>query len=328
MANTILGPNGQPINSSTSGATPKKEPHVLDQIMKASTDEAGQFHADQAGKGYQKFLQQAKSDYDKLGKAEKTKVGSFYQYLANPTKNASQEAMGHFANFLGQKDRAQANIESTIKRYKDRIESIGDPQTYSRKQLRESFSQKKLQEFEQQAFDNTKLKLSMMDKLKYTGRKINDKVFNFMDRKMGFDEINHSAEDFIIEKKSSRKYLNEVTKNKYDLMRKELGDRKGSLRRDVKNLNKSLEQINNYDAEAIGEAQSKSGIKNTVKAGQKEYAAKQAAKTSSKGWGWKGKAGAVAGLLALGGVIGNQFAGGHKSNAELYNPNPQPQYYS
>ena len=52
------------------------------------------------------------------------------------------------------------------------------------------------------------------------------------------------------------------------------------------------------------------------------------AKAGGKGLGWKGKAGAVAGLLALGGIIGNQFAGGHKSNAELYNPNPQPQYYS
>lgn len=42
--------------------------------------------------------------------------------------------------------------------------------------------------------------------------------------------------------------------------------------------------------------------------------------------GWKGKAGAAAALLALGGVIGNQFSGGHQSNAQLYNPNPQPQY--
>ena len=41
---------------------------------------------------------------------------------------------------------------------------------------------------------------------------------------------------------------------------------------------------------------------------------------------WKGKAGAAAALLALGGVIGNQFSGGHQSNAQLYNPNPQPQY--
>lgn len=44
--------------------------------------------------------------------------------------------------------------------------------------------------------------------------------------------------------------------------------------------------------------------------------------------GWKGKGLAAVGLIALGGVISNMFSGGKKSNAELYNPNPQPQYYS
>ena len=44
--------------------------------------------------------------------------------------------------------------------------------------------------------------------------------------------------------------------------------------------------------------------------------------------GWKGKGLAAVGLVALGGVISNMFSGGKKSNAELYNPNPQPQYYS
>lgn len=43
---------------------------------------------------------------------------------------------------------------------------------------------------------------------------------------------------------------------------------------------------------------------------------------------FKGKVGAVVGLLALGGIIGNQFSGGHQTNAQLYNPSPQPQYYS
>ena len=43
---------------------------------------------------------------------------------------------------------------------------------------------------------------------------------------------------------------------------------------------------------------------------------------------FKGKVGAVVGLLALGGIISNQFTGGHQTNAQLYNPSPQPQYYS
>lgn len=46
------------------------------------------------------------------------------------------------------------------------------------------------------------------------------------------------------------------------------------------------------------------------------------------GFHFGGKIGAVAGLVGLGAVIGSMFSGGHKSNAELYNPNPQPQYYS
>lgn len=46
-----------------------------------------------------------------------------------------------------------------------------------------------------------------------------------------------------------------------------------------------------------------------------------------KGLGWKSKAGAVGGLLALGAVLGSMMGGhGEQSNAQLYNPNPQPQY--
>lgn len=44
--------------------------------------------------------------------------------------------------------------------------------------------------------------------------------------------------------------------------------------------------------------------------------------------GFKGKLGIAAGVLALTGITASMFAGGHKSNAELYNPNPQAQYYS
>ena len=69
---------------------------------------------------------------------------------------------------------------------------------------------------------------------------------------------------------------------------------------------------------------------NRANIGWNRVAARQeAAESASKNLGklgWKGKAGAAAALLALGGVIGNQFSGGHQSNAQLYNPNPQPQY--
>lgn len=53
---------------------------------------------------------------------------------------------------------------------------------------------------------------------------------------------------------------------------------------------------------------------------------KSGGKSILKGAG--GKIAAVAGLLTLGGVIGNMLSGGHRSNAELYNPNGYQQYYS
>ena len=68
---------------------------------------------------------------------------------------------------------------------------------------------------------------------------------------------------------------------------------------------------------------------NRANIGWNRTAAAQERKAANKNLdklGWKGKAGAAAALLALGGVIGNQFSGGHQSNAQLYNPNPQPQY--
>lgn len=61
----------------------------------------------------------------------------------------------------------------------------------------------------------------------------------------------------------------------------------------------------------------------------KRSAAEKAPVGGKKGLGLKGKAGAVMGLLALGGVLGNMMGNhGEQSNAQMYNPNPQPQYYS
>ena len=53
-------------------------------------------------------------------------------------------------------------------------------------------------------------------------------------------------------------------------------------------------------------------------------------KRGGKGFlgGKGGKVAMMAGLVGLGAVISNMFSGGHQSNSQLYNPNPQPQYYS
>ena len=95
-----------------------------------------------------------------------------------------------------------------------------------------------------------------------------------------------------------------------------------NARNDADNLYK---RIKNHDQKY---SEMEINEKTARKARQETIAARRTAASSrnlSK-LGWKGKAGAAAALLALGGVIGNQFSGGHKSNAQLYNPNPQPQY--
>lgn len=96
----------------------------------------------------------------------------------------------------------------------------------------------------------------------------------------------------------------------------------------VKNADNLLGKINNYDADAIKAGQTRKGISLY---GRKQHNAEQRAakKAGKKGLGLKGKAGAVMGLLALGGVLGNMMGNhGEQSNAQMYNPNPQPQYYS
>lgn len=84
-------------------------------------------------------------------------------------------------------------------------------------------------------------------------------------------------------------------------------------------------RIKNYDPEYI----KKNINEKTAAAAREQTLANRRAKASNiSKLGWKGKGLAAVGLVALGGVISNMFSGGKKSNAELYNPNPQPQYYS
>ena len=101
----------------------------------------------------------------------------------------------------------------------------------------------------------------------------------------------------------------------------------------LKNQQTLLQKINNYDDTAISSSQTAKGAHKAagrygLTGEQGERRAAENAAKKLKNLGWKGKAGAVVGLLALGGIIGNQFAGGHQTNAQLYNPSPQPQYYS
>ena len=88
------------------------------------------------------------------------------------------------------------------------------------------------------------------------------------------------------------------------------------------------------DAEAIYDATHREGMSRNAAshiAAARKSASKAAgeASKSGKGLGLKAKGGIALGLLALGGVLGSMMGGhGEKTNAEMYNPNPQPQYYS
>ena len=58
-----------------------------------------------------------------------------------------------------------------------------------------------------------------------------------------------------------------------------------------------------------------------------EKAAANPASKAGKGLGLTAKGGMALGLLAIGGILGNMMGGhGEQTNAQLYNPNPQPQY--
>lgn len=110
--------------------------------------------------------------------------------------------------------------------------------------------------------------------------------------------------------------------------------RKGGLKQKMKDSRALLERTQNYEEGAIADGQSKNLVRRSLgnvaeKRKQATKAKKGIKDAGKKGFGLKGKAGAVMGLLALGGVLGNMMGnGGRQSNAQMYNPNPQPQYYS
>ena len=195
--------------------------------------------------------------------------------------------------------------------------------------------------------ENTKIKL---DELKENGRKVNGKT-DYLKMRQSFNAEELSELTKVSGAKRARfmdtlskginklsfghlhlnnnrvlNIQNEQIKNAYD---KKL---KGTEER-LKNQQTLLQKINNYDDTAISSSQTAKGAHKAagrygLTGEQGERRAAENAAKKLKNLGWKGKAGAVVGLLALGGIIGNQFAGGHQTNAQLYNPSPQPQYYS
>lgn len=199
----------------------------------------------------------------------------------------------------------------------------------------------------EEQIENTKIKL---DELKENGRKVNGKT-DYLKMRQSFNAEELSELTKVSGAKRARfmdtlskginklsfghlhlnnnrvlNIQNEQIKNAYD---KKL---KGTEER-LKNQQTLLQKINNYDDTAISSSQTAKGAHKAagrygLTGEQGEKRATENAAKKFKNLGWKGKAGAIVGLLALGGIIGNQFAGGHQTNAQLYNPSPQPQYYS
>lgn len=201
----------------------------------------------------------------------------------------------------------------------------------------------------EEQIENTKIKL---DELKENGGKVNGKT-NYLKMRQSFnaEELSELTKVSGAKGKQARfmdtlsKGINKLSFGHLNLNNnrvlniqnkqiKKAYDKKlkGAEER-LKNQQTLLQKINNYDDTAISSSQTAKGAHKAagrygLTGEQGERRAAENAAKKLKNLGWKGKAGAVVGLLALGGIIGNQFAGGHQTNAQLYNPSPQPQYYS
>ena len=118
--------------------------------------------------------------------------------------------------------------------------------------------------------------------------------------------------------------------NENDLVRKALENRQGYYRRMEKEANRAYEAALNGDLsgyENVGNLVSREDLQKNISRRKAEMREKGVNKSSGKKFG-KGIFGVAMGVLGLAGVTSMMFAGGHRSNAELYNSNPQPQYYS
>lgn len=118
-----------------------------------------------------------------------------------------------------------------------------------------------------------------------------------------------SAKDVIMQR--ALREANGDKERAKEILARQAQDRDARLQRTLESAKNERADIMNFD-----------------RSGTAASGGAEAAEKTGRKLGWKGKAGGVVALLALGGIIGNQFAGGHQSNAQLYNPSPQPQYYS
>lgn len=310
--------------NSTPAQPPK--PHALDEIIKASTNKVGQLNEKVADENFSKYMREQQNYYDT--QVDKKSM-SFGEYLGKANEGASTEAFNRLDDFAMRTQVARNNVQANIERYQGKLESIGDTSKLGYTELREHFNQKQLSSISKQAAQQTgktSLMEGMKNKIGYVKAAAKDHAFNLFGGGSAerMDDTHHYRDQF--KTQQTLKRIDKTRQTEENIMRERLDKKKASLQRAVDSHNDLMKNIDNYDVKSINAAQTGKGA--FTAAAHNSKAAAMSKKAASKSLGWKGKAGAVAGLLALGGIIGNQFAGGHKSNAELYNPNPQPQYYS
>lgn len=304
------------------------EPHALDEIMKASTNKVGQFNGEVGDENFSKYMREQRKYYDTQVDKE---AMSWDEYLGEVNKGASTEALNKLDDFAMRTQVARNNVQANIERYQSKLESIGDTSKLGYTELQGHFNQKQLTAISKQAAQQAS-KTSLMDgmrsKVGYVKAAVKDFGANIWAFNMGdtsrMADTHHYRDQYKVQQIYDR--IDRTRQAEESIMRERLDKKKASLQRAIDSHNGLMEKIDNYDVKSINVAQTEKGAFTAASHATKAAAASE--KAATKGWGWKGKAGAVAGLLTLGGIIGNQFAGGKKSNAELYNPNPQPQYYS
>ncbi len=302
------------------------EPHALDEIVKASTNKVGKFNGEVGDENFSKYMREQRKYYDT--QVDK-KAMSWGEYLGEVNKSASARAFNKLDDFAMRTQVARNNVQANLDRYQSKLESIGDTSKLGYDELQGHFNQKQLTAISKQAaqqVSKTSLIEGMRNKVGYVKAATKDHVFNLFGG--GSAERMADTHHYRDQYKTQQPYgrMDRTRQAEESIMRERLDKKKASLQRTIDSHNGLMEKIDNYDVKSINVAQTEKGAFTAASHATKAAAASE--KVASKGFGWKGKAGAVAGLLALGGIIGNQFAGGKKSNAELYNPNPQPQYYS
>lgn len=316
----ILGPNGQPIPSSGGSTPPPATAHPLEE-------------------GFAKVDEKVNSAYEKLAQAEGANFEKGIADIERSTRRANFNATSEYFRNTFSKDfvkfRADAlkagDTKAAKKSFFDYLSDSGKLDDELQKMPEEA--KKRAEEF--------------FDQVANSQSAIQDNLSRIEQRKAVYSQSLENIKDY---SSYSSKEREAIAKLQYpsgiiSQYRNESGVRGRIARLLTSNPEKQLEKIqqrhvsdievkenilkerlrdvNNLDVSAAEKGATTVGSRAAAMRGG---GGAKGIKGALKGAG--GKAAAVVGLLGLGAVIGNMFSGGHRSNAELYNPNGYSQYYS